>query len=56
MNIAGVVVHVRPDDLAVIIYTGGTTAAAKGVMLTHRNIAINAQSTTTSVSKPVTIA
>jgi long-chain acyl-CoA synthetase len=32
---------VRPtlDSLAVIIYTSGTTGFAKGVMLTHRNIA-----------------
>src|SRR5690606_35077640 len=28
-------------DLAVIIYTGGTTAAPKGVMLTHRNLMAN---------------
>ncbi|MDH3943142.1 MAG: alpha/beta fold hydrolase, partial [Anaerolineae bacterium] len=33
--------YVSPDDLAVLIYTGGTTAAAKGVMLTHRNLAAN---------------
>ncbi len=28
-----------PDDLAVIIYTSGTTSSPKGVMLTHYNIA-----------------
>jgi long-chain acyl-CoA synthetase len=33
--------HISPDDLAVIIYTGGTTAAPKGVMLTHRNLVAN---------------
>ncbi|MDI6770688.1 MAG: alpha/beta fold hydrolase [Anaerolineales bacterium] len=32
---------VSPDDLAVIQYTGGTTAEAKGVMLTHRNLVAN---------------
>ncbi len=29
------------DDLAVLIYTGGTTGLSKGVMLTHFNIASN---------------
>lgn len=29
------------DDLAILIYTSGTTGTAKGVMLTHRNIAAN---------------
>ncbi len=32
---------VRPDDLALLQYTGGTTGLAKGVMLTHRNILAN---------------
>lgn len=35
-------VHVAPEDLAVIQYTGGTTAAPKGVMLTHANLVVNA--------------
>jgi long-chain acyl-CoA synthetase len=30
------------DDLAGLFYTGGTTGAAKGVMLTHRNLVANA--------------
>jgi len=32
------------DALAMIIYTSGTTAAPKGVMLTHRNLCANARS------------
>jgi long-chain acyl-CoA synthetase len=33
------------DDLAVLMYTGGTTGVSKGVMLTHANVSINVQQT-----------
>jgi long-chain acyl-CoA synthetase len=39
--------EVRPDDLAVILYTSGTTGHSKGVMLTHGNIVSNAAATRT---------
>ena len=38
-------IEVRPEDLAVIQYTGGTTALSKGVMLSHRNLVANAVQT-----------
>jgi long-chain acyl-CoA synthetase len=38
-------IDVRPEDLAVIMYTGGTTAQSKGVMLSHRNLVANALQT-----------
>jgi long-chain acyl-CoA synthetase len=38
-------IDVNPIDLAVIMYTGGTTGQSKGVMLSHRNLVANALQT-----------
>jgi long-chain acyl-CoA synthetase len=38
----GIPVAVDPDEMAVLIYSGGTTGIAKGIMLSHYNIVANA--------------
>jgi acyl-CoA synthetase (AMP-forming)/AMP-acid ligase II len=39
---ASSIASVAPDELAVLLYTSGTTGAPKAVMLSHRNLAANA--------------
>jgi long-chain acyl-CoA synthetase len=36
---------VRPEDVACLQYTGGTTGVAKGAMLTHANLILNMEQT-----------
>lgn len=38
-------VPVEPSDVAVLMYTGGTTGVSKGAQLTHRNLVANALQT-----------
>ncbi len=40
------------DDLAAVMYTGGTTGQPKGVMLTHANIYINILSAISATPRP----
>ncbi len=42
-------VSISPDDIASIVYTSGTTAVPKGVMLTHHNFLFDAEAAVTAV-------
>lgn len=42
----------RDEDLAAVMYTGGTTGRPKGVMLSHANLVINALSNSANVQRP----
>ncbi len=43
---------IKPDDLANISYTSGTTADPKGIMLTHRNYTANVEQALTLMTIP----
>jgi long-chain acyl-CoA synthetase len=44
-DFAGEVANAEPDDVALIVYTSGTTGPPKGAMLTHANLLAAAEST-----------
>jgi long-chain acyl-CoA synthetase len=43
---------IKPDDIANICYTSGTTADPKGIMLTHRNYTANVEQALTLMNIP----
>lgn len=46
--------QVKPDDVATISYTSGTTADPKGILLTHRNYTANVEQALTLMTIPET--
>ena len=46
-------IDIRPEDIAFLQYTGGTTGVAKGAMLTHRNLVANMQQSSAWIGKNV---
>ncbi len=47
-------IDIRPEDIAFLQYTGGTTGVAKGAMLTHRNLVANMQQASAWINNLVT--
>jgi long-chain acyl-CoA synthetase len=46
-------VTIKPDDLGVLMYTGGTTGISRGAQLTHRNLLVNAIQCKTWLNGPM---
>ena len=47
---------VKPDDLGFIVYTSGTTGKSKGVMLSQKNVAVDAIATCRAMTADRTVA
>lgn len=50
--VTGVAGAIKPDDVATISYTSGTTADPKGILLTHRNYTANVEQALTLMTIP----
>ena len=48
--------EVKPDDLGFIVYTSGTTGKSKGVMLSQKNVAVDAIATCRAMTADRTVA
>ena len=48
--------EVKPDDLGFIVYTSGTTGKSKGVMLSQKNVAVDAIATCRAMTADQTVA
>ncbi|WP_425577692.1 AMP-dependent synthetase/ligase [Nocardia callitridis] len=50
-DLAATIAAVRADDLAMLVYTSGTTGVSKGCLITHRNMFVAAANTVVRTGK-----